>query len=262
MYPRLTCLGHLDVGAAAPRRLLLRPPLLLFHPLPNVPMRSALWAPRPRPRLSVTGPRPVQDNFHVRWVNTPIGRRVLLFLLLLLTPLRPHYQCKIALITAESQFTQRAGQILIIIYAVGYQHVREGEPLLVGLDGPLERRFDEIHDLENHRCCSAPELQFFEAWVVHPYRDDGGRGCRHGRGGRKRMRRWWWCWWCWSSWCRSKYAAKFCAILEKRKKEERRRRKGKCVEVLLFRLRHMTAGNKILPYVDLAICPRLFSLGF
>lgn len=55
---------------------------------------------------------------------------------------------------------------------------------------------------------------------------------------------------------------KFCGILEKRKKEEERRRRGKCVEVLLFRLRHMTAGNKILPPVDLAICLRLFSLGF
>lgn len=50
---------------------------------------------------------------------------------------------------------------------------------------------------------------------------------------------------------------KFCGILEKRKKEEGRRRRGKCVEVLLFRLRHMTAGNKILPPVDLAICLRL-----
>lgn len=61
----------------------------------------------------------------------------------------------------------------------------------------------------------------------------------------------------WYSWCRSKYAAEICGILEKRKKEEGRRRRGKCVEVLLFRLRHMTAGNKILPPVDLAICLRL-----
>lgn len=55
---------------------------------------------------------------------------------------------------------------------------------------------------------------------------------------------------------------KFCGILEKRKKEERRRRRGKCVEVLSLWLRHMTAGNKILPPVDLAICLRRFSLSF
>lgn len=175
-------------------------------------MRSALWAPRPRPRLSVTRLRPVQNNLYVRWVNTPIGRRVLLFLLLLLagtlqTPLRPHYQCKITLITAESQFTQRARQILIVVYAVGYQHVREGQTLLVGLDGPLERRFDEIHDLEDHRFCGAPELQFFEAWVVHPYRDDGGFGAGHGRRERKENEALVVVLAVWYSWCRSKYAA-------------------------------------------------------
>lgn len=54
----------------------------------------------------------------------------------------------------------------------------------------------------------------------------------------------------------------FAVYLRREKKEEERRRRGKCVEVLLFRLRHMTAGNKILPSVDLAICLRLFSLGF
>lgn len=54
----------------------------------------------------------------------------------------------------------------------------------------------------------------------------------------------------------------FAVYLRREKKEEGRRRRGKCVEVLLFRLRHMTAGNKILPSVDLAICLRLFSLGF
>lgn len=53
----------------------------------------------------------------------------------------------------------------------------------------------------------------------------------------------------------------FAVYLRREKKEEERRR-GKCVEVLLFRLRHMTAGNKILPSVDLAICLRLFSLSF
>lgn len=54
----------------------------------------------------------------------------------------------------------------------------------------------------------------------------------------------------------------FAVYLRREKKEEGRRRRGKCVGVLLFRLRHMTAGNKILPDVDLAICLRLFSLGF
>lgn len=54
----------------------------------------------------------------------------------------------------------------------------------------------------------------------------------------------------------------FAVYLTREKKEEERRRRGKCVQVLLFRLRHMTAGNKILPSVDLAICLRLFSLSF
>lgn len=54
----------------------------------------------------------------------------------------------------------------------------------------------------------------------------------------------------------------FAVYLRREKKEEERRRKGKCVEVLLLWLRHMTAGNKILPCVDLETCLRLFSLGF
>lgn len=97
---------------------------------------------------------------------------------------------------------------------------------------------------------------------MHPYRDDGRLGDRHGRRGTKENAALVVVLAVWCSWSRSKYAAKFCGILEKRKKEERRRRKGKCVEVLLFRLRHMTAGNKILPSVDLAICLRMFSLSF
>lgn len=104
--------------------------------------------------------------------------------------------------------------------------MREGQTLLVGLDGPLERRFDEIHDLEDHRFCGAPELQFFEAWVVHPYRDDGGRGCRHGRRGRKENAALMVVLAVWYSWCRSKYAAKFCGILEKRKKGRGEEKEG------------------------------------
>lgn len=97
---------------------------------------------------------------------------------------------------------------------------------------------------------------------MHPYRDDGRLGTGHGGRERKENATLVVVLAVWYSWCRSKYAAKFCGILEKRKKEEGGRRRGKCVEVLLFRLRHMTAGNKILPSVDLAICLRLFSLGF
>lgn len=98
---------------------------------------------------------------------------------------------------------------------------------------------------------------------MHPYRDDGRLGSRHGRRGTKEIAALVVVLAVWCSWSRSKYAAKFCGILEKRKKGRGEEKGGgKCVEVLLFRLRHMTAGNKILPSVDLAICPRLFSLSF